>query len=132
MLEFFPEVRAAHIAAISLSGAWLIIRGLALLGGMRWPFAWPVRLLGWTIDGAVLTAATMLVTMLPAELFANHWLTVKLAFVGIYFIAGWKALSPGVTRRSGRLVLLAVAASAFGIAYGIARGHDPMGWFASQ
>ena len=132
MFEFYPVIRAVHIAAISLSGAWLIIRGLALLGGMRWPFALPIRLLGWTIDGTVLTAATMLLTMLPAELFANHWLTVKLAFVGIYFIAGWKALSPGVTRRSRRLVLLAVAASAFGIAYGIALAHEPMGWFASR
>ena len=71
MLEFYPVIRAVHIAAISLSGAWLIIRGLALLGGMRWPFAWPIRLLGWTIDGTVLTAATMLLTMLPVELFAN-------------------------------------------------------------
>lgn len=131
MLEFYQPIHAVHIAAISLSGAWLIIRGLALLGGMRWPFAWPARLLGWTIDGTVLTAATMLVTMLPAELFANHWLTVKLAFVGIYFVAGWKAVSPGITRRSRRLVLLAVAASAFGIVYGIARTHDPMGWLAS-
>lgn len=131
MLEFYPVIRAVHIAAISLSGAWLIVRGLALLSGMRWPFAWPVRLLGWTIDGTVLTAATMLLTMLPAELFANHWLTAKLAFVGIYFIAGWKALSRGVTRQSWRLVLLAVAASAFGIAYAIARAHDPMGWLSS-
>lgn len=132
MLEFYPVIRAVHVAAISLSGAWLIIRGLALLGGMRWPFAWPIQLLGWTIDGTVLTAATMLLTILPAELFANHWLTVKLAFVGIYFVVGWKALSPAVTRPSRRLVLLAVAAGAFGIAYGIARAHDPMGWFASR
>ena len=130
MLEFYPMIRAVHIAAIGLSGAWLIVRGLALLSGMRWPFAWPVRLLGWTIDGTVLTAATMLLTILPAGSFSNHWLTAKLAFVGIYFITGWKALSPGVTRRSMRLVLLAVAASAFGIAYGIARAHDPMGWLA--
>lgn len=132
MLEFYPAIRAVHIAAISLSGAWLLIRGLALLGGMKWPFAWPIRLLGWTVDGTVLTAATMLLTMLPIELFANHWLTVKLAFVATYFIAGWTALSPGVTRRSRRLVLLVVALGAFGIAYGIARAHDPMGWFASR
>ena len=131
MFEFYPLLRAVHIAAISLSGAWLIIRVLALLGGMRWPFALPIRLLGWTIDGTVLTAATMLLTMLPAELFANHWLAVKLAIAGIYFVAGWKAISPGVTRRSSRVVLLAVAASAFGIVYGIARAHDPMGWLAS-
>ncbi len=128
MFEYYPVIRAVHIAAISLSGAWLLIRGLALLGGMRWPFAWPVRLLGWTIDGTVLTAATMLFTMLPAELFANHWLTVKIAFVAIYFIAGWIALSPGVIRRSRRLVLLAVALGSFCIAYGIARAHDPIGW----
>lgn len=131
MLEFYPAIRAVHIAAISVSGTWLIIRGLALLGGMRWPFALPIRLLGWTIDGTVLTAATMLLTMLPAELFANHWLTVKLVFVAVYFIAGWTALSPGVTRRSRRLVLLAMALSAFGLAFAIARAHDPISWFAA-
>ncbi|MEO8141938.1 MAG: SirB2 family protein, partial [Sphingomicrobium sp.] len=74
----------------------------------------------------------MLLTMLPAELFANHWLTVKLAFVAIYFIAGWTALSPGLARRSRRLVLLAVALGAFCIAYEIARAHDPMGWIVGE
>ena len=130
MLEFYPAIRAVHIAAISLSAAWLTIRGLALLGGMRWPHLWPIRLLGWTIDGTVLTAATMLFTMLPAEMFANHWLSVKLAFVAAYFIAGWSALSPAVTERR-RLVLLVVALGAFGCAYSIARAHDPLGWFAT-
>ncbi|MCA8926635.1 MAG: SirB2 family protein [Alphaproteobacteria bacterium] len=129
MIEFYPQVHALHVAAISLSGLWMLLRGLVLLAGMRWArgaAAWTVSL---AIDGTVLTAAAMLLTMLPAEMFANHWLTAKLAFVAIYFAAGYAAFL-AQRRRRWLALMLAVAMIAYGLAYGIARAHDMLGWWA--
>ena len=129
MIEFYPQIRSVHIAAIEFSGAWFLIRWIALLAGQSWPRWILARATGWTIDGTVLTAATMLWTILPGELFANHWLTVKLLFVCTYFAAGWSALQGGLApRRRGWLGALALLA--YAMAYGIARTHDPLGWLA--
>ncbi|MDE2562017.1 MAG: SirB2 family protein [Sphingomonadales bacterium] len=129
MIEFYPQILAVHIAAITLSGGWTALRGLGVLAGMDWPRHIAARLLGWAIDGTVLTAAAMLLTILPSGMFANHWLTVKLVFVAIYFAGAWHGLSPG-PRKSRRLASLAFCMVAFGLAAGIARAHDPLGWLA--
>ena len=129
MIEFYPEIRGVHVAAIFLSGAWMALRGGAVLAGGRWPRATPAWLVAGTIDGTVLTAATMLVTVLPAALFANHWLAVKLGLVVLYVVAGYAAL----VVRSGRTrtaALLATSLAAFVLAYGTARHHHPLGWLA--
>lgn len=129
MLEFYPQIRSVHIAAVSLSFAWFAIRAVALAFGMNWPRHLLARIPGWTIDGTLLTAATMLLTILPTEAFANHWLTVKLAFVLTYLLAGWTSLQPGWTRRRAGLLAL-LATFAWFTAYGIARAHNPLGWLA--
>lgn len=129
MLEFYPQIRDVHIAAILLSGGWFALRALAILAGLRWPRALAARVLGWTIDATLLTAATMLWSILPGELFANGWLTAKLVFVAIYLAAGWSSLQPRAMR-SCTLALAGTAALAWVLAYGIARSHDPWGWFA--
>lgn len=129
MLELYPEIRLAHILAVALSGGWTGLRGVALLAGMRWPrhvATWAVAL---TIDATLLTVAVLLLTILPAELFANQWLNVKLLFVGLYVLAGYIAFIVPETRR-GQAALLLLAAAAFAIAFGIARAHHPLGWLA--
>ena len=70
MLEFYPQILSVHIASITLSGGWTGLRGLGLLFEMSWPRHFAARLLGWAIDGTVLTAAAMLLTILPSALFA--------------------------------------------------------------
>jgi uncharacterized membrane protein SirB2 len=129
MIEFYPEIRGVHVAAILLSGAWMVLRGGAALADWRWPRGTLAWLVAGTIDGTVLTAATMLVTVLPAALFANHWLAVKLGLVALYVVAGYAAL----LTRGGRLrtaALLGISATAFVLAYGTARTHHPLGWLA--
>jgi len=94
---------------------------------MRWPRAAPVRYLGYAIDTTLLTAALMLVTMLPAAMFANHWLTVKLCFVVAYVALGIAAM-----RARGRGVqagFYIAALLVFALVVGIARAHHPLGWF---
>ena len=116
MLEFYPAIRSVHIVAISASGLWMALRLLGLLFAMRWPRHWLAWTLGLAIDGTVLTAATMLYSILPPELFANHWLAEKLVLVGVYFVCGYAALI-GQWSRARTTGLAAVAALAFGLAY---------------
>ena len=71
MLTFYPGIKFVHVAAIMASGTFFVLRAMALLGGMRWPRLAPVRYLSYTIDTVLMTAALMLLTILPRELFAN-------------------------------------------------------------
>lgn len=132
MIEFYPQIRHFHIFVALLSGAVFALRGAAVIAGMQWPRAWPVKWTSYTIDTALLTAALMLVTILPGAMFANGWLGVKLALVVVYIVLGIFALRGAGTR--GRRVAFYVAALAtYACIYATARSHSPMGaltwWF---
>jgi uncharacterized membrane protein SirB2 len=127
MMEFYPQVRAVHILAALISGSLFALRGACVIAGMRWPRAAPVRYLSYAIDTTLLTAALMLVAMLPAAMFANHWLTVKLCFVVAYVVLGIASMR---TRSRGLQAGFYIAALlAFALVVGIARAHHPLGWF---
>ena len=87
----------------------------------------PVRFASYTIDTVLLTAALMLLTMLPAAMFANGWLTTKLILVVVYVVLGTLALKRGRTTRARAICYLA-ALFAFGTIIGIALAHHPLGW----
>lgn len=129
MIELYPEIRTAHIWAISLSGIVMALRYLGAVTGGRWQLHIVPRAIAWTVDGTVLTAAAMLLTILPKELYANGWLVTKLVFVVTYFALGYY----GLAARHGRArhaVFGLGTALCFGAAYSIARAHDPLGWLA--
>jgi uncharacterized membrane protein SirB2 len=127
MIEFYPQIRFVHILAISLSGGLFALRGLGMLAGARWPQAFVVRYLSYTIDTVLLTAALMLVAILPAAMFANHWLTVKLVLVAAYVVLGVFALRRGRSRAI-RTTCYVAALLVFAAIVGIARMHHPLGW----
>lgn len=127
MIEFYGPVRAVHIGAVAASGSLFALRGLALLGGANWPRHLGLRLLAWSIDTVLLTAALMLWTMLPGALFANHWLAVKLVLLVVYIALGAIALKRTPTRRV-RVLFFVAALAVFAWIVGIARTHDPLGW----
>ena len=127
MIEFYPQIRFVHILAISLSGGLFALRGLGMLAGARWPQAFVVRYLSYTIDTVLLTAARMLVAILPAAMFANHWLTVKLLLVAAYVVLGVFALRRGRSRAI-RTTCYVAALLVFTAIVGIARMHHPLGW----
>jgi uncharacterized membrane protein SirB2 len=81
MLEYYAQVRAAHVGLVAASGLLFTLRGVAVLAGGRWPLTVPVRLLGHTIDTGLLTAGIMLAAMLPSATFANGWLVAKLVLL---------------------------------------------------
>ena len=57
----------------------------------------PPRYLSYSIDSVLLTAALMLVTILPHAMYANGWLTVKLVLLVVYVVLGSFALKRGRT-----------------------------------
>ena len=127
LIAFYPQILFVHVLAITLSGSLFALRGLGVLAGARWPQAVVVRYLTYGIDTVLLTAALMLLTLLPAAMFANHWLSVKLALVVVYVLLGVFALRRGRTPRL-RAICYFAALLVFITIIGIARAHQPLGW----
>jgi uncharacterized membrane protein SirB2 len=128
LLAFYPQIKWVHIAAISASGSLFALRG-ALVQARRptWAMAAPVRYLSYSIDTVLLTAALMLLTILPGAMFANGWLTTKLVLVLVYVVLGTFALKRGRTARV-RLACYSAALLVFATIIGIAIAHHPLGW----
>jgi uncharacterized membrane protein SirB2 len=127
--QFYLEIRAVHIGAVILSGALLLIRGVAHnLLNASWAMAWPIRALSYTVDTTLLTAALMLMTVVQQYPFVDNWLTMKVMLVLVYIYLGYMALW-GTTERV-RWLNLGGAALVYGFIISIARAHSPLGIFA--
>ena len=128
MFEFYPQIKWVHIACVLASGTLFALRGLLLQAGYAGAAHWaPVRYLSYTIDTALLTAAMMLLTILPGAIFANGWLAAKLVLLVVYVVLGSLALKRAHTPRS-RLVCYTAAILVYVSMLGIARMHHPLGW----
>ncbi|QOW21713.1 MULTISPECIES: SirB2 family protein [Lysobacteraceae] len=127
MIEFYPQIKSIHIAMAITSGLIFALRGAGVLAGMRWPHWLPVRWTSYTVDTALLTAALMLLTMLPGAMFANGWLTVKLLLLVVYIVLGVFAIKRGRTRLA-KAGFYVAALLTFGMVYSIARAHSPWGF----
>ena len=128
MIEFYPQIKQFHIFIALLSGSLFALRGAFALAGARWPQALAVKWLSYSIDTALLTAALMLLTILPHGLYANGWLAVKLGLLVVYVLLGSFALKRGRSRRSRTLCFVA-AVTVYAFMYSVARTHQPLGWF---
>jgi uncharacterized membrane protein SirB2 len=127
MIEFYAQIRLAHIVAVLASGSLFLVRGLLVQSGhAQWALASFPRYLSYAIDTALLTAALMLLTILPSATFANGWLTLKLVLLPVYIILGWLALRRGKTS-GGRFAYFAGALLVYGCIFVIARTHSPLG-----
>ena len=126
MLEFYPQIKAVHIAAVMASGLLFLLRGTAVQFGAAWAMAAPLRYLSYSIDTVLLTAALMLATVLHQYPFVHGWLTAKVLLLICYVVLGSFALKRGRTRAvrtwcwiAALLVYLFIAS--------IARAHNPLG-----
>lgn len=126
MIEFYPQIKHAHIGFALASGAIFALRGAGVLAGMRWPHWLAVRWTSYTVDTALLTAALMLLTILPGAVFANGWLTAKLLLLVVYVVLGMFAIKRGRTRLAKAGFYMA-ALLTFAMVYSIARAHSPWG-----
>ncbi|HZD54132.1 MAG TPA: SirB2 family protein [Woeseiaceae bacterium] len=128
MIEFYLQIKWVHVAAVVASGSLFLLRGLAVQAKARWPMAAPVRYLSYSIDTVLLTAALMLLTILPSAVYANGWLAAKLSLLVVYVVLGTFALKRGRTPII-RLATFAGALMVYGSMVGIARAHHPLGPF---
>ena len=128
LMAFYPQIKWVHIAAVSASGSLFALRGALVQAGQpRWAMAAPVRYLSYTIDTVLLTAALMLLTILPGAMFANGWLTTKLVLVVVVCRARHvRAQARTHAARARRLLLAALLV--FVTIIGIAIAHHPLGW----
>lgn len=128
MIEFYGQIKAVHIAAVVLSGALFALRGLLVQAGRpALGMAAPLRFTSYAIDTVLLTAAMMLLTILPGALFANGWLTAKLVLLVAYVGLGTFALKRGRTPRV-RTACYVLALAIYASMFSIARAHHPLGW----
>lgn len=130
MLELYPQIKAAHVGLVLLSGGLFALRGLLTLMGQHWANAAPVRYLSYTIDTALLTAALMLLVVLKLNPFTTPWLLTKLVLLVVYIVLGVFALKRARTAAQRGLFYLA-ALAVFGFMYTVARAHQPMGLFST-
>ena len=129
MIEFYLQIKHAHIGLALLSGLLFALRGGFALAGARWPQALPVKWLSYAIDTSLLTAALMLLTILPWAMFANGWLLTKVVLLVVYVVLGVLAMRPHRPRRD-RALYYTAALLVFAAVYGIARAHHPLGVMA--
>ncbi len=127
MIAYYLQIKAFHILVALLSGGLFALRGSFALAGARWPNAAPVRFTSYAIDTALLTAALMLLTILPGATFANGWLAVKLGLLVGYVVLGVFALRRAKSQRA-RVLSFFGALLLFAGIYATARSHDPMGF----
>ena len=126
MFELYEPIKWLHVGAVTASGTLFLARGLGIQGQQRWPLHPAIRYLSYGIDSILLTAALMLVTMLPHGLFSNGWLTVKLLLIACYVVLGSFALRRARSSRA-RLLCFIAALMVFAFFISIARAHDPLG-----
>ena len=131
MIEFYPQIKWVHVAAVLCSGSLFLLRGLLVqFGRGQWARTAPLRYLSYTIDSVLLTAALMLFTMLPSVLFANGWLALKLVLLVLYIGLGVAALRERSSPRARSLTFV-LALAVFGSMLSIARSHHPLGVLAT-
>jgi uncharacterized membrane protein SirB2 len=130
MIEFYPQIKLVHVAAVLTSGGLFLVRGLALHLGARWVMAAPLRYLSYTVDTILLTAALMLSSMLHMYPLVHSWLTVKVVLLIVYIVLGTLALKRGRTPRV-RFGAWVAAILVYAMIISVARTHHPYGIFAA-
>lgn len=128
MIEFYPQIKWVHVATVFASGLLFLMRGLLVQSGRERLAMLPsLRYLSYSIDSILLSAAFMLLTILPHGLYANGWLALKLVLLVVYVVLGSLALKRGRSARTRTITFVAAVAVYVGI-IGIARMHHPLGW----
>ena len=130
MMEFYPQIKWVHVAAVLASGTLFLVRGLALQLDARWAMSAPLRYLSYSIDVVLLTAALMLATLLHQYPFVHAWLTVKVLLLMGYIVLGSLALKRGRTKPA-RVLYWIAALLVYGFIISVARAHHPLGIFAA-
>ncbi len=128
LTEHYFTLKQAHMGFVYLSGSLFALRGLALIGGLRWAMATPLRITAVAIDTALVAAALLVLASLQFQPLASAWLWVKLALLPVYVALGTFVLKRARTRAQRALGWL-LALAVFGFMISVARAHHPLGLF---
>ena len=126
LVELYPEIKLIHVTAALASGGLFLLRGTAVNWGGGWGMVAPIRYLSYAIDITLLTAALVLLAILPSAVYSNGWLWLKLTLLIAYISFGTLALKRGRTVGIRRGCFFA-AIAIYACIYVIARTHDPLG-----
>jgi len=129
MLAFYPQIKLVHIVCVVASGSLFALRGGAVLAGAKWPMAAPARFLSYAIDTTLLTAALMLLTILPSAMFANGWLTMKMCLLVAYIVVASFALKRA-RKPVSRAICFVGALCIYLFMLSVAYWHHPQGLLA--
>jgi uncharacterized membrane protein SirB2 len=129
MIEFYPQIKFAHVLCVVLSGSLFALRGLMMLAGSRFTNHPVLRYASYAIDTTLLTAALMLITILHQYPFVQAWLTVKVLLLVVYIVLGMFALRRGRTKRV-RAICYVAALAVYLSVVSVALAHNPLGWLA--
>jgi uncharacterized membrane protein SirB2 len=129
MEAYYLEIRTVHIAAAIASGGFFLFRVVALnLFNASWPLATPVRVISYSIDSLLFTAALTLVVITHQYPLVHSWLTMKvIVMLPVYIVLGYWALR--AKRQELRFAATVGATAAFLYMYSIARTRSPFGLF---
>lgn len=127
MIEFYPQLRSLHILTVILSGSLFMLRGVMMLSRSRFTNHAGLRVASVAIDTVLLASALMLVAVLHAYPFVQHWLTVKVLLLVVYIVLGTIALKRGRTR-TVQVVSYFAALFVYAFIVSVARAHEPWGF----
>jgi uncharacterized membrane protein SirB2 len=115
VIEFYSEIRFAHMVLAMATGVLFAARGLLVQAGHAvLANHVAVRYLSYTVDTALLTAALMLLTMLRLSPLNTSWLALKICVLVAYVALGSLALRRAPTAASRRACYVAALAHAAG------------------
>ncbi len=129
MIEYYLQIKQAHVACVIASGVLFALRGILVLTGRSVGNHPALRYLSYAIDTTLLTAALMLVAVLHLRPSTAPWLTVKLLLLPVYVVLGVFALRRARTPQA-RALCFAAALLVFLFMFSVARYHHPLGVFA--
>lgn len=121
LIEFYPQIKLAHLALVTASGVLFACRGAAALARQHWPMTPPLRLTSIVIDTLLLAAGVTLWALLSLQPLRDAWLGTKLALLVLYVMLGTVALK----RRRAWAYAAALACYLFMVS--VALAHHPLG-----
>ncbi|WP_447939891.1 SirB2 family protein [Pseudoxanthomonas mexicana] len=130
MAHYYLQIKSAHVFLGLLVAALFFLSFATVSINSLKTIRTPVKYLSWTLDVSLLTAAMMLLTILPGAMYANGWLLVKLVALG-GFVACRHAMTTERSPFMPRWGWLLVGCVLLAYAYSVARAHHPLGLLAN-